>query len=73
MRWHLGMIADRRLAYHTMWLNGHGEVRVRVITWSDSQHGLFCSLHDALQILQGILQAHRRTITQGGSLIEKLL
>ena len=51
-------------AYHTMWKDGRGEVGVRVVTGSDSQHGLVCSLHDALQILQGTLHLQRQIITQ---------
>ena len=51
-------------AYHTMWKDGRGEVGIRVVTGSDSQHGLVCSLHDALQILQRTLHLQRQIITQ---------
>ena len=57
-------MASQMTAHHTMWKNGPGEVGVRVVTGNDSQHGLFSSLHDALQILQGALHAQRQIITQ---------
>ena len=60
-------------AYHAMWKNGPGEVGVRVVTGSDSQHGLVCSLHDALQILRGTLHSQWQIITQRRCCIERLL